>query len=319
MQFHLIRPRLSVPFLFAYLLFSTSCSKDDTSTALSEEELQINLTARAEAKELYEDYYLASATNSSDTAWTGNEASCDPGSTPLATINKIFQRLAYFRMAVGLNNEILENATKSAKAQKAALMMNANNQLNHSPGSNWKCYSDEGKEGAGNSLLTTAKNAESMDSYIRDYGSDNGPVGHRRWLLWPRLNEIGIGNTSKSNAIWVLGNAGPIPEDAPDFIAWPPKGHVPNNLVYPRWSFSIKDADFNDTEVSMKDASGNSISVQLEDLSNAFGDRTIVWVPDGISTNSAEDITYTVKIKNVGLDGQQLDFEYKVILFDPNL
>ncbi len=304
------------------LLFYMSCEKDSpTSEEVPKEEVEMDpteITARTDAKEFYETHYEASRSSTGDVAWTGDEPSCNPGSVPQATIDKILLRLAYFRKAVGLNNTIEENPTKSEKAQQAALMMLANGVLEHFPPDNWKCFSSAGKEGAGNSLLTTARNAEAVDSYIKDNGDFNGPVGHRRWLLWPNLQEIGIGNTANANAIWVLGNAGAPPEDAPEYIAWPPKGYVPKQVVYPRWSFSIAGADFTGTQVSMKDASGESMALQIEELDNGFGDRTIVWVPQGINTGANEDVSYTVTLNNVEVDGDMKDYEYTVVLFDAN-
>jgi len=280
-------------------------------------QLPLDNAARLAAKELYEDYYLASV-SSDNVPWTGDEPSCDAGDIPEATKDKIFMRLAYFRKAVGLHNDILENTSKSEKAQKSALMMQANGTLDHSPPNSWKCFSDDGQEGAGNSLLAMTRNAPAIDAYIRDHGSSNGPVGHRRWLLWPRLQEVGIGNTERANAIWVLGNAGTPPEDAPEFIAWPPEGYVPRTQVYSRWSFSIRNADFTATRVSMRDQNGNSVNLSLEELDNAYGDRTIVWVPEGINTSSSDDLAYTVTLEEVDLNGTLRDFTYEVILFDVN-
>ena len=314
----LLNPRFSqILFFCITVTFLSSCSKDKVVSDSEQEELQIDHAARLTAKKLYEDYYLASKSKSSDVFWTGDEPSCNPGTVPEGTKNKILQRINYYRIATGLNNAINENATKSEKAQQAALMMHANNTLDHIPPNSWKCFSDSGKEGAGNSLLTMTKNAEAIDSYIRDQGSDNGPVGHRRWLLWPRLQEIGIGNTDKANAIWVLGNAGAVSSDNPEFIAWPPMGYVPDQVVYPRWSFSIKDADFTATKVSMKDNNGKTISLSVEELNNQFGDKTIVWVPEEISANIMEDdVSYTVTLKDVEINGTLKDFEYIVVLFD---
>ncbi len=312
-------------FLFglSLLFFITSCSEDaleqdDIQQIETEQEVPMDNVARLEAKNLYSDYYLASQTSGSDMSWTGDEPSCNPGNVPELTRAKILQRLDYYRNAVGLNNIISENLSKSDKAQMAALIMNANNQLDHDPPSSWKCYTTEGKEGAGNSLLTMTKNAEAIDSYIRDQGSDNGPVGHRRWLLWPRLQEIGIGNTNRSNAIWVLGNSGTPPTDAPEFISWPPEGYIPDRLVFPRWSFSIAGANFSSTTVSMLDANNNSINLQIEALSNSYGDPTFVWIPENINTNVTTDSSYTITLKDVELNGVLMDYSYQVTLFDPN-
>ncbi|QCX01625.1 hypothetical protein FGM00_16455 [Aggregatimonas sangjinii] len=311
---------LQFPLLLLSTFFVlTSCSKDsDVSEQQQEIEQETNDSARLSAKNLYQDYYVASRFESSDSPWAGDESACDPGTVPQDVRAKIFTRLSYFRKAVGLHNEISENATKSEKAQRAALMMQVNNTLDHFPPNSWRCFSPEGKEGAGNSLLTTARNAEAIDSYMRDAGSANGPVGHRRWLLWPNLQEIGIGNTNQANAVWVLGNAGTPPADAPEFVAWPPKGYAPKQLVYPRWSFSLKGADFTDATVSMTDSDGSTISLTIEELNTQFGDRTIVWVPEGVQTNITEDTAYTVTVNNVTVDGETRDFTYAVIIFDPS-
>ncbi len=297
-------------------LIVVSCSKDGDNDNANPQDIPVDQSAKQKAKTLYEDYYLASATDSDDIAWTGSEPSCDPGSTPQGIMDKILMRLTYFRKAAGLHNEIIENPTKSEKAQQAALMMHANNELDHFPPDTWKCFSTAGKDGAGSSLLAMSKNAEAIDTYIRDHGANNGPVGHRRWLLWPRLQEIGIGNTNVSNALWVLGNPGSAPSDAPEFIAWPPEGYVPNRLVYPRWSFSIKDADFTETQISMTNSNGHSIQLTVETLDNAYGDRTIVWVPQGVETNSSDDRSYKVTIGNVKVDDESFEYEYSVTLFD---
>ena len=307
------------PFALALLglfIFVLACSKDE-STTTTEQELQVDNEARLAARYLYENYYHASSTQTSDVPWVGSEPDCDPGSIPQSTKDKIFQRLSYFRLAAGLNNTISENATKSEKAQHAALMMHANNQLEHFPPDSWKCFTQDGKDGAGSSLLTMTRNAEAITSYMRDQGANNGPVGHRRWLLWPRLQEVGIGNTNQANAIWVLGNPGSPPDDAPEYIAWPPKGYVPDLLVFPRWSFSVADADFTSARVIMTELSGKNIPLTVETLSNAFGDRTIVWVPENINTNVSEDTAYNVRLENVILNGVSQDYEYQVILFNP--
>lgn len=302
--------------LLGLFTFVIACSKEDAIETEGQALVEDN-EARLAALALYENYYQASASQTSDVSWVGSEPDCNPGSIPQSTKDKIFQRIAYFRQAVGLNNTLGENSTKSSRAQHAALMMHANNQLEHYPPDSWKCFTQDGKDGAGSSLLTMTTNAEAITSYMRDQGANNGPVGHRRWLLWPRLQEIGIGNTDRANAVWVLGNPGSPPADAPEFVAWPPQGYIPDLMVYPRWSFSVTDADFTAAKVIMTSSSGKNISLSIEPLSNAFGDRTIVWVPENISTSVSEDTAYNVRIENVILNGESRDYDYQVILFDP--
>jgi len=303
---------------FLTIGLSMSCSPD---VDVIEEQLtlvqEVDSPSRLTAKALYFDYYESTRSDGNESPWSGNEPNCQAGEVPSDIKSKILNRLFYFRLAVGLTNEIAVSSSKSEKAQQAALMMHANNTLDHFPPDTWKCYSVAGKEGAGNSLLTTAVKAEAIDSYIRDAGSANGPVGHRRWLLWPELQEIGVGNTDGANAIWVLNGGGASLANTPEFIAWPPKGYAPKQLIYPRWSFSLKDADFTNAKVSMLDASRNSMTVEVEELSNQFGDRTIVWVPSGMPTNISEDTTYTITISSVIVNGETKDFTYDVTIFDP--
>jgi len=299
--------------------FLGSCSKEAIILDNQEEQITpINLTARKDAQKLYEEYYINSKTELGDVAWSGDEPSCNAGAIPPNTMDKIFMRIEYFRKAVGLTNTISENEIKNEKAQHAALMMKSNGTLDHSPPASWKCYTEKGKDGASNSLLTQTRNAEAVDAYMRDSGVANGPVGHRRWLLWPRLQEIGVGNTDNTNAIWVLGNAEARPADAPEFISWPPKGYVPKQFAYPRWSFSIANADFTATSITMKDVNNKSVALNIEELNNIYGDRTIVWVPS-INTNLlTEDTVFKVSLKNVGVGDEMKDLDYEVILFDGN-
>ncbi|MBX9703038.1 MAG: ATP-grasp domain-containing protein, partial [Silvanigrellaceae bacterium] len=50
------------------------------------------------------------------------------------------RRINFFRALTGYPGDIVFDATKSAKAQEAALMMAANNNLNHYPPNTWACY-----------------------------------------------------------------------------------------------------------------------------------------------------------------------------------
>ena len=311
----------SIILLLCISTLPMACSEDDDlDMPLSNTLGPIDSTnpERIAAKELYFSAYESSKSVASDISWTGNSNNCDPGNTPQETKNKIIERIHYFRTAVGLENTIVEDTQKSGMAQQGALMMAANNNLSHSPPDNWKCFTEDGKMAAANSLLTTAHNAEAVDAYIQDIGANNGPAGHRRWLLFPRLHEIGIGNTNKSNAIWVLGNHGTLPNNNPDFIAWPPKGFVPSNLVYNRWTFSVADADFSEATVSIKNAKDQALVVTIEPQAFGFGDPTIVFSPEALNTAVEGDIHYTVEINGVLLNEISKNFSYEVILFNVN-
>ena len=95
----------------------------------------------------------------------------------------------------GVPADITFNATKSGKAHQAALMMAAQNTLSHTPGSGWACYTAAGAEAAGKSNLALGSSGpKSINQYIQDSGANNTAVGHRRWILSPRVVEMGTGD-----------------------------------------------------------------------------------------------------------------------------
>ncbi len=273
--------------------------------------------ARDAAKKAYNDLYVASALT--NMGWTGSTAGCVAGTTPQATKDKVLMRIKYFRTMAGLNNTVTMNATKSAKSQDMALMSKANGTLDHYPPTTWLCYTADGKEAAGKANLAMGNaGPNAVVAYIKDDGSNNYFVGHRRWLLFPKLKEVGTGDTDNTNVLWVVGDAGTTPADMPAFVAWPPQGYVPAPVVYPRWSFSIPGADFTNTTVTMKNAAGTAVTIVMEELNNGgFGDRTIVWKPQGITLNSADDQTYKVTLTGVKVGAVLKDYSYDVIVFKP--
>lgn len=295
------------------LMLQTACTK-------SEEVNPTNIspadsTNKTAIQKLYTEEYIASILT--DIGWTGNAANCTTGNTPTATQNKVLQRVNFYRKLVGFPGNVVLNNTKSQKCMQAALISKANNSLSHAPPASWSCYTIDGREASGKSNLSLGSaGSRAIDAYIKDAGSGNYFVGHRRWVLYPKLTEIGTGDTDRSNALWVIGNFGSVPDNMPEFIAYPPKGFMPQDLVYDRWSFSIPAADFSNATVTMTDAAGKTINVNTEQLKNGFGDRTIVWVPEEINTQSANDITYKVNISGVKLStGETKDFSYEVTLF----
>ncbi|OJJ20575.1 hypothetical protein BKI52_19165 [marine bacterium AO1-C] len=298
------------------IMLQTACTKTEDVNPNNDDSTAVDGSNKDAILKLYNDEYVASIL--SDIGWTGDATSCSAGSTPSTTQNKVLQRINFYRKLVGLPGDIVLNDTKSQKCMQAALMSTANNSLSHSPPTSWSCYTADGREAAGKSNLSLGSaGSRAIDSYIRDAGSGNYFVGHRRWILYPKLAEVGTGDTDRSNALWVIGNFGSVPDNMPEYVAYPPSGYMPQDLVYPRWSFSIPAADFDNATITMTDASGNAVNLQQEQLNNGgFGDRTIVWVPENIDTQATEDIAYTVKISGVKLStGETKEYTYTVTLF----
>ncbi len=272
----------------------------------------------------YRRFYAASEGVSSD--WTGNVNSCFPGSVTAAFNRALLRRINYFRAMAGVPADIVFSDELNAKCQQAALMMVANNTFSHFPPPTWTCYGNDGAEAAGKSNLyySTGGNPTPgliIDGYIRDPGQSNSAVGHRRWLLFPRQKVMGSGTAQagdSANAVWVIGDFASGPQQR---TAWPPEGYVPSQLIFERWSFSFPEADFSSATVEMT-KQGQPVSLNVEYASDPssevgfIGDNTIVWVPDVLAETPASDVTFSVAVRNVLVNGSPQDFEYEVTAID---
>ena len=150
----------------------------------------------------YNNVYLTSAVSTADLGWTGSVATCTPGTTSALSKTNTINRINYFRKLAGLSNTvILDQNAHEANCQAAALIMDANDNLSHSPPNNWSCWTQAGSNGAGSSNLALGAHASGAISlYMIDPGSGNEPAGHRRWILNSRATKFGTGSTSSTAA-----------------------------------------------------------------------------------------------------------------------
>jgi hypothetical protein len=292
---------------------------------------------RSAVRDNYNQVFVPST--SVPTGWTGDVAANNPGTTAQAFKDAVATRINWVRSMAGVPTGITLDATYSAKDQKAALMFSANRAISHNPPANWIDYSSDGAEAAGNSNICDGYGPYADPGcvvlYMIDNGSNNAAAGHRRWLLYPQTQVMGTGDVPQSgpadnlynwaNALWVFdgryGTTRPATRDT--YVAWPPPGYVPYQVVGPRWSFSYPGADFSNALVSMQ-RNGAAVPVRQEPVATAYGENTIVWVPDNLDANVffqvtpvAADTTSTVTISNVVIGGLAKSFTYSVTVFDP--
>ncbi len=253
--------------------------------------------------------------------WTGSVSACTPGDTTAEFKASVLQRINFYRQMAGVPLLSAFNDTYNQRAQAAALMMSANASLNHNPPLDWKCYSNDGKLGAGSSNLALgAYGPGAIDLYMSDDGVGNTPLGHRRWLLYPPTLEMGSGDIpygaggSASNSLYVFDyphwSARPPTRD--EFVAWPPAGFVPYTLVSARWSFSYPGANFTTAVVSVSASAGSRAVTPFTPV-NGYGDNSLTWQVAG---SFAPD-TFSVDIQGVMINNAARDFHYQVITFDP--
>lgn len=221
------------------------------------------------------------------TGWTGSVDGCQAGATRPVFRAAVFDRINWFRKMAGVH-EVSEDPAASGTAQRTALMMSAANDVSHSPGPGWPCGTQEGQAGAARSnLFIGVHGPNAISGYVFDPGASNAPVGHRRWVLHPPAVTMGTGDVpatpghSAANALYVMGatdDARREVREAGGFVAWPPRGHIPADLVPDRWSFSKRGADFSGAGVAMW-LDGQPLPVDVVHRNGGFGDPTIVWVP----------------------------------------
>lgn len=261
----------------------------------------------------YNANYLGS--NVTNPGWTGSANSCDPGTVPQTTHDNVIKRINYFRRLVGLNDDTTLDESKFGLYQETALMMSANGQLDHFPPDTWSCYTQDGYDGATTSNLSLGNHSTgSVTAFMRDAGASNFDVGHRRWILHSRKTEFSYGTTNGAMALGVIGVANGNTE-IPPFIAYPAKGYMPQSLAYPRWSFGIPGANFSSANVTMSGPEGN-IPLTIVSTTANYGDRTIVWEPQGIITNSENDVSYEVTVSGI-TNAPQASYTYTVIIIKP--
>ncbi|GAB7125737.1 hypothetical protein JCM19000A_02440 [Silvimonas sp. JCM 19000] len=258
-------------------------------------------------------------------SWTGSVSSCAPGDTPLSYKNAEVRLLNYYRAMAGLPGNVTLSLEESTQAQAAALMMDANSQLSHSPPTTWTCYSSVGATAAGKSNL--AMSSGILNSGIGGIGlyvSDGGvtSLGHRRWVLYSRLSAVGTGDTPRANALYVIGNVGAVYTPA-NGIAWPPAGYVPRPVSAPaqQWSFSYPGADFSSAAVTLTDDAGNAIATTgAAALDAGYGDNTYGWNISSSATGwdrNPGDTRINVVISNVLIGGVAHSFSYSVTFVTP--
>ncbi|MBV8468050.1 MAG: hypothetical protein JO218_19065, partial [Burkholderiales bacterium] len=209
------------------------------------------------------------------------------------------------------------------------LVVMANHRISHDIDASWRCYSDDAKEGASNSLLGMGANGpEAVTNFMRDSGPDNAAVHHRRWLLYPQSKFIGLGdvpNADKARAAsgftafdGLYGSNRP--HVVHDYVAWPPPGWIPYEVAFPRWSFSLPGADFSAASVTVELA-GAPVPVQIEPPNDTAGEPSIVWsIAQGVDhlPKPEHDTRYRVTIEGVKLGSDTRRFAYDVTVFDPD-
>ncbi|MDG1854210.1 MAG: CAP domain-containing protein [Verrucomicrobiales bacterium] len=318
--------------------------------------LPVDTSNRSDVIRHFFSHYLPSENFEEHHEWTGDMSIADPGQVSEKLHDDVIRRVNYFRAMSGLSSDIVLSEELNAKCQQAAFMMAYNNELDHYPTVDWDHYSESGAEAARNSNLSLGLNTPyygptAVDGQIEDSGPNNYSVGHRRWILYSHApKEMGHGsipltfiipkpepipepipeppptpkNKNSAMVLWVIGKSSNQPKNIPEFIAWPPKGFVPRQVVYERWSFAIPtkintSTDFSKSKVSVMQA-GIELPTEIIYRGNSRQgtDPTLVFEIEGFTSSGSTftDQNYSVTVS--GINGAPKNtYQYEVKIIDP--
>jgi hypothetical protein len=273
----------------------------------------------AQANWFYQNVFLPPASVAPQ--WNGNVATGNAGSLGPDYLAAIVARINAYRWMAGIPGGVSLDSSENAADQQDALMTAANNQLSHNPPSTWVYYSPAGAQAASHSdLALGASGTSAIDLYMTDPGGTNSFVGHRRWILDPPTQTMGVGDIpGRSNSLWVIQTQStPVPDVST--VAWPPAGFVPASLIPDRWSVQAPyGSDFSNATVTVTE---NGVPEQVEIQSNSglnYGGQAIVWdLPDATAPEPGQQTVYNVQITNAVINGQAQSFSYTTTAFDPS-
>jgi hypothetical protein len=278
----------------------------------------VNVADRESARAWFNTWWPK--THGADMGFTGNVSTGVAGDTTQTYKDQALLRINVFRRMAGVLPITLD-ATASAKAQSAALLCAANDQISHSPPTTWKFYSAVAADACAKSLLASVGGSEGIYSLMFDAGGNNAAVGHRLDLLEPQLTSVGLGNAPSLTAanlgyeaVYKSGLLSTIPRYSVPFIAWP-YGYTPSCVVPGRWSLYVADdvlvgsLDLSSAQVEVtKD--GQALPVRFWALA---GGPAIVFTLDGTDEGWSQHVPVSTNGESLlGLPVQNGDWIYHV-------
>jgi uncharacterized protein YkwD len=261
-------------------------------------------------QKLYNEMFLPA--NQHPQGWT-EPGNCKPGSLSATTLKARLTEINYFRKMAGLSPVSLDPAYNQ-KAQAAAYLMFKNGGLSHNPPTSWKCYTAEAASGAGASNLGYGGG---LDSYIYDHGSSNQSCGHRMWILRGRASTFGYGGTNATDAIYVFGDTKTY-DSLPQYVAWPPAGFIPTEILSDRWTFSLpsESADYTKATATLT-LNGKPLALNFTQTTG-YGDGGMSFeIANWYEVEKQlRDQKVKVQIKGVKVDNEIRSYTYEVAPFE---
>lgn len=284
--------------------------------------------SRSLALNLYRDAYLPALNSPLD--WRGDIDRCDAGSESTSSLEATRRMVNYYRMMAGLPGGVVFDPVLSSKCRQAALSFVATPGLSHVIPRGWACYSPEANEAAGRSNIALGyAGPRAVAAYMEEPWEGGWSLTHRQWILWAPTQRMGSGSVSGrhggykgANALWVqparLGPKSP----SLKWIAWPPKGHVPYQVVYRHWSLAPHVAgqvDLRGASVSMRRGNGEPVSLRKGFSNSPYApDAAVAWIPQNLGFGRGmQDQDFDIAVSGIRVSGRPVSYRYTVTVIDP--
>ena len=281
-----------------------------------------------------------------------------PGQLSGEFIRQNLELVNLFRFSAGLPS-VSDSAEDNLSAQYGAVLLAGAETLDHHPAkpANMDAATyRKGCEALANGNISylkypggaseSKKSADAVPTLIRNYMNDRGRfnrscVPHRRWILYPGLQNVGIGCADGADGtvyhvLKILGTRGGYVRLAYDFIAWPSSGAFPAQLISPGvpWSVSLNPGVFEipareDLTLTVaredgriwtldKDSSANSDDAQFMLLdTQRFGLDNCILFAFSAGQSELYQGTYRVTITGLTtLDGDAAVLDYEIRFVD---
>jgi hypothetical protein len=256
-------------------------------------------------------------TTSSALVSNGND--CDAGYVRQGALNDTLARINMFRWLVGLGptgDDLARNSSAQQCAVLEAWYTWPPGESPHSPPqSSSQCWTQEGASAAGASNLAWGAShpAGSINQFMEDNGNLD-TMGHRRWILNPPLDPVGIGFWSgggtygSGTCLMVFGSSGSGP--SPSWTALPNQGYTPIQLTQWPWTFHGSLSGIASASISvLRVEDSTPMPVTVHTLSQGYGPTSIAWTRDGWSAQAG--MTYRVTVS--GLSGGDVVYDVKPV------